>query len=141
MQQVKEAKKLKQSVKSQLTQKKQTKSPVQEQVIEQTVKEVEESTRKNRPKRKLNKKQTAKQACRAKHSRKKASSYDSVGLHLNTAGTSEAAAQYFCLYCKDKYTEPATEDWIRCDRCLKWCHASCAPSDDVTFVCDYCLYA
>lgn len=150
MQQVKEAKKAKQYVKptltqkTQLTQKKQTKSPVQE-VIKQTVKEVEES--KCRPKkRKLNKKQTAKQAKqagRAKQSRKRVSSCASVGLHLNstTAGTSEAATQYFCLYCKEEYTEPTMEDWIRCERCFKWCHATCAPSDDVTFVCDYCLYA
>jgi hypothetical protein len=59
------------------------------------------------------------------------------------AKTSDAcdrrSQQYFCIYCTKQYIEPPTEDWIRCEKCLEWAHISCAPTDDDTFVCDYCL--
>src|SRR6218665_1110385 len=45
-----------------------------------------------------------------------------------------------CIYCRELYAEPISEDWIQCEKCGKWCHESCAPAEPgVKFVCDYCL--
>ena len=48
--------------------------------------------------------------------------------------------QYFCIYCRELYREPADEDWIQCHKCEEWSHLSCAPIEENSdyFICDYC---
>lgn len=45
-------------------------------------------------------------------------------LNINEKGEKEN--EDFCIFCRDKYIEPPTEDWIMCYVCKKWTHERCA---------------
>ena len=47
---------------------------------------------------------------------------------------------FYCIYCRDLFTDPPTEMWVQCSGCMQWCHESCAPTEpgDKDFICDYC---
>lgn len=54
------------------------------------------------------------------------------------ASTSKTV-DYFCPLCKEKYTEPNTEDWIQCQYCKDWWHEECTAYERGFFVCDNCV--
>jgi hypothetical protein len=56
-------------------------------------------------------------------------------------GSASAEAEYFCIYCNEKYMEPlpAGEDWIQCYSCNNWCHEKCTcRRGRGRFLCDNC---
>lgn len=46
--------------------------------------------------------------------------------------------KYYCPLCKEQYTEPPTEEWIQCIRCMDWWHEQCTFYEGGSFECDHC---
>jgi hypothetical protein len=46
-----------------------------------------------------------------------------------------------CIYCSHLYSQDNKgEKWVRCTKCLKWCHQNSADVDDwKTFICEICF--
>jgi hypothetical protein len=52
---------------------------------------------------------------------------------------SEDEADAECLYCAGFFSEDHDgEEWVRCQKCLKWAHTVCANYPKRAFVCDKC---
>ncbi|XP_072171817.1 uncharacterized protein [Diadema setosum] len=52
------------------------------------------------------------------------------------------AKRWFCIFCKEEYLDPPTEDWIRCVRCNNWAHEHCTDygsgAGSGGYLCDLC---
>lgn len=46
--------------------------------------------------------------------------------------------KYFCPLCGAQYTEPPTEEWIQCIKCMNWWHEQCTFYEGGSFECDHC---
>jgi len=62
---------------------------------------------------------------------------ESEGDRWGTESEDEADAE--CLYCAGLFSENHSgEEWVRCQKCLKWAHTVCADSPTRVFMCDRC---
>ena len=52
----------------------------------------------------------------------------------------DAAKQYDCIFCGERFVDPPTETWIQCEVCKLWGHEACADvSGSQGFTCDLCM--
>ena len=50
---------------------------------------------------------------------------------------------YFCIFCDEPFSDPPSEDWIKCQECAKWSHESCSDfdkNDVMDYTCDFCRF-
>ncbi|XP_025195696.1 tigger transposable element-derived protein 6-like [Melanaphis sacchari] len=56
----------------------------------------------------------------------------------NTA-TNDEDSDAECPYCGGTFSQSkSNEGWVRCSKCMKWCHDGCAGCEGDSFICDFC---
>jgi hypothetical protein len=58
---------------------------------------------------------------------------------INTPTTNDEDSDAECPYCGGSFSQSkSNEGWVRCIKCIKWCHDGCAGCEDASFICDFC---
>lgn len=51
----------------------------------------------------------------------------------------ENQKDFYCTVCREQYTHPPIEDWIKCDTCQEWTHEACSSyTGRGSYFCDDC---
>lgn len=112
-----------------------TDSPFKQQLEEKKKQEEEKKSRSKKkiPKLALNS-PTNKKALTAKGKKK---GLPAKGRQKPSTSTAKED-DYICPLCQEKYTDPPTEEWIKCMACEEWWHEQCTSYERGVFVCDNC---
>lgn len=112
-----------------------TDSPFKHQLEEKTRQEEEEKSRNKKTIRKLAQNPPTNKTALATKDKTK------VLLTKRRQKPSSSKAkedEYNCPLCQEKYTDPPTEEWIKCMACEEWWHEQCTSYERGVFVCDNC---